>query len=41
MLTNCTVSGNSGPYGGGLNNYGTATLNNTIVAGNAGGDLLR
>jgi Ca2+-binding RTX toxin-like protein len=35
MLTNCTVSGNSASLGGGgLNNYGTATLTNTIVAGN-------
>src|SRR5262249_1311196 len=39
MLTNCTVSANTAPYTGGMSNYGTATLNNTIVAGNAGGDL--
>ena len=34
-LTNCTVSGNYAyGSGGGLDNYGTATLGNTIVAGN-------
>ncbi len=34
-LTNCTVSGNYAyGTGGGLENYGTATLGNTIVAGN-------
>ncbi len=39
-LTNCTVSGNSTQYGGGLNTAnGTATLTNTIVAGNSGGDV--
>jgi hypothetical protein len=37
FLTNCTISGNTGPfiYGGGIVNAGgTATLRNTIVAGN-------
>jgi parallel beta-helix repeat protein len=40
-LTSCTVSGNSAHTGGGgLDNTGTATLTNTIVAGNpAGGDV--
>ena len=34
-LTACTLSGNSATYAGGLANYyGTATLTNTIVAGN-------
>jgi parallel beta-helix repeat protein len=34
-LTNCTVSGNSATgFGTGLDNFGTATLINTIVAGN-------
>jgi hypothetical protein len=40
-LTNCTVSGNSAGYVGGVyNSYyvGTATLTNTIVAGNSGLD---
>ncbi|MGO9913133.1 MAG: beta strand repeat-containing protein, partial [Isosphaeraceae bacterium] len=38
-LTDCTVSGNSATYGGGLfAGLGAATLNNTIVAGNTGGD---
>ena len=37
-LTNCTVSGNSdGQNGGGIANYATATLGNTIVAGNTAG----
>jgi hypothetical protein len=37
-LINCTVSGNSAANGGGgLDNTGTATLTNTIVAGNPGG----
>ncbi|MCE9563551.1 MAG: IPT/TIG domain-containing protein, partial [Planctomycetes bacterium] len=36
-LTNCTISGNSAPIagsGGGVVNRGTATVTNTIVAGN-------
>ena len=36
-LTGCTVSGNSASSGGGLNNnLGTATLEDTILAGNTG-----
>src|SRR5262249_36065656 len=41
-LTNCTVSGNSAGYCGGLlSGYpaSTITLGNTIVAGNTGGDV--
>jgi hypothetical protein len=40
-LINCTVSGNSAVYGGGLFDLFTspATLTNTIVAGNSGGDI--
>ena len=38
-LTNCTVSANSAPYGGGLRNFGTAMLTNTIVAGNTSVDV--
>ncbi len=35
ILNNCTVSGNTaGGQGGGLNNFGTAKLTDTIVAGN-------
>ena len=39
-LTGCTISGNSARNGGGLYNNGaaTATLTDTIVAGNTGGD---
>jgi hypothetical protein len=39
-LLNCTISGNT-DYGGtgGVANYGMLSLNNTIVAGNNGGDL--
>jgi parallel beta-helix repeat protein len=42
MLTNVTIAGNTASIGGGgiANAYGgTATLNNTIVASNAGGDI--
>ena len=35
-LTNCTIDGNSG-QGGGVYNFGTLTLNNTIVADNNSG----
>ncbi len=39
-LTNCTVSGNSAGFAGGLYSGGTATLTNTIVAGQiSGGDV--
>ena len=38
-LTNCTVSGNTAyDTGGGVANYGTLSLTNTIVAGNNGGE---
>ena len=38
LLVNCTVAGNSADHGGGLfAGFATATLNNTIVAGNRGG----
>ena len=39
-LTNCTVSGNTA-YGGigGVANYATLSMSNTIVAGNNGGDF--
>ena len=41
-LTDCTVSGNSAASkGGGLYTYGTATLTNTIVAGQTGGGDVR
>ncbi|QEH39161.1 RTX-I toxin determinant A from serotypes 1/9 [Aquisphaera giovannonii] len=40
-ITNSTVVGNSAARGGGgLSDTGTTTLNNTIVAGNSGGDVL-
>ena len=40
MLTNSTLSGNSAGSGGGIDNNGTATLNNTIVANSpSGGDV--
>ncbi len=40
-LTNCTVSGNTAyDIGGGLANYDTLSLTNTIVAGNNGGDVV-
>ena len=35
-LINCTVSGNSAQTGGGMENFGKATLTDTIVAGNTG-----
>ena len=39
-LANDTISGNSAQYGGGVDNGGTATLNNTIVANSpSGGDI--
>ncbi len=38
-VTNCTVSGNSAPACGGLRNFGSATLTNTIVAGNTSADV--
>src|SRR5208337_3783581 len=37
-VTNCTIDGNSG-QGGGVYNFGTLTLNNTIVAGNTNDDI--
>ena len=38
-MNNCTISGNSG-YVGGLDASGApVTLTNTIIAGNAGGDI--
>src|SRR5262249_8806945 len=37
-MTNCAVSGNSASYGGGLLATGTATLTNTIVAGQTTGN---
>ena len=39
-LSNCTVTGNSANEGGGLYNFGlaSATVTDTIVAGDAGGD---
>ena len=33
-LTDCTISGNSASYGGGLNNHGTATLNGCTISNN-------
>ena len=39
-LTNCTVSGNTAYDIGGVANYGTLSLTNTIVAGNNGGDVV-
>ena len=38
-LTNCTVSGNTADGGGGVANYATLSMSNTIVAGNNGGDF--
>ena len=35
-LINCTLSGNSAQTAGGVENFGTATLTDTIVAGNTG-----
>jgi hypothetical protein len=38
-LTNVTISGNSASSGGGIFNFdGTATLTNSIIANNSGGD---
>jgi CSLREA domain-containing protein len=37
-LANNTITGNSGSAGGGITNFGSLTVTNTIVAGNAGGD---
>lgn len=37
-VINCTISGNSAPAGGGIENYGTLTLANNIIFGNSGGD---
>ena len=37
-LTDCTISGNSAIYGGGVDNYdGTATLNDCTISGNSAG----
>ena len=37
-LNDCTFSGNSAIYGGGLDNdYGTATLNDCTISGNSAG----
>jgi hypothetical protein len=33
-LTNCILSGNSAPFGGGIDNEGTLTLNNCTLSGN-------
>jgi MBG domain (YGX type) len=33
-VINCTVSGNTSQYGSGISNYGSLTLDNTIVANN-------
>ena len=33
-MTNSTLSGNDATYGGGISNFGTAKVTNTIVAGN-------
>jgi hypothetical protein len=39
-VTNCTITGNTAPgHGGGLHNSAELGLTNTIVAGNAGGDI--
>jgi hypothetical protein len=40
MLTDCTISANTGAQGGGLFNSGTTTLTDTIVAGNKNGSNL-
>jgi CSLREA domain-containing protein len=37
-LVNDTITGNSGSAGGGITNFSSLTLTNTIVAGNVGGD---
>ena len=37
-ISNSTLSGNSAQSGGGIYNYGTLTVTNSILAGNAGGD---
>ncbi len=40
VLTNVTIAGNSASSGGGgIANGGTATLNNTLLASNSGGDI--
>jgi CSLREA domain-containing protein len=36
ILTNTTVSGNDGQFGGGLNNLGTVTVNNSTFSNNIG-----
>jgi hypothetical protein len=39
-IINCTLSGNAAASGGGIENFGAATLNNSIVANSpAGGDV--
>ena len=40
-MSDCTVASNTATAGGGINNTsgGSATLNNTIVAGDIGGDI--
>ena len=38
MLTNSTVSGNTATIGGGISNFGTVTIKNTIVANSTSGD---
>lgn len=41
ILVNVTFSGNSAGTGGGLYNTGTATLTNTLLANNPGGDCVK
>ena len=39
-INNSTISGNKAPGGGGIANLGTATVQNSIVANNSGGNCL-